>query len=103
MKVKLVNFMQVCSDEVTTNGSLDCDSSPDSFGYCGWVGMSPGNQQYSNFVTSRVFIEDSVNAGFGREDIASVVDAYFYSPFQSNAVLIRPSIVFIIADFSLLP
>lgn len=94
--------MQMCSDGVTTNGSLDCDSSPESFGYCGWVRTYSSNQQYSNLETSSVFFDDSVNAVLGREDIGSVVDAYFYSPFQSNTVIIRPSTMFIIADFSLL-
>lgn len=70
--------MQMHSDEVTTNGNLDCDLSPDSVGYCGWVETSSSNQQYSDHVTSSVFISDSVNAILGREDIASVVD----NPFQ---------------------
>lgn len=44
-KVELFNFMQMRSDEVTTNGSLDCDLSPDSVGYCGWVETSSSSNQ----------------------------------------------------------
>ncbi len=67
--------MQMCSDEVMRPRLWFVTW----FIWKLWLSKNiySSNQQYSNLETSSVFSDDSVNAVLGREDIASIVDAYF--------------------------